>query len=61
MIFRLACGDVMPGCASSFENADKNALLASVASHAASDHGITEITPEVFVAVDGAIVVSPAA
>jgi predicted small metal-binding protein len=55
MTFKLACGDVMPGCAAHFENPDKNALLADVASHAASAHGITDITPEIFAAVDSKI------
>lgn len=60
MIFRLACGDVMPGCAASFENADKSALLEEVAQHAAADHGIHETTPEVFAAVDAKVVEAPA-
>ncbi|ROR91493.1 DUF1059 domain-containing protein [Nocardioides aurantiacus] len=60
MIFRLACGDVMPGCAASFENTDKSLLLEEVARHAAADHGIAEITPEMLAAVDGKIVQAPA-
>ncbi len=55
MIFRLACGDVMPGCAASFVNAEKSLLLEEVARHAAADHGLTEITPEVLAAVDATI------
>lgn len=55
MIFKLACGDVMPGCASTFENGDRSALLQEVAHHAAADHGITEITPDVLAAVTGKI------
>lgn len=54
-MFKLACGDVMPGCAARFENPDKGALLSEVAAHAAADHGIAEITPEIFAAVDGKI------
>lgn len=46
-MFKIACGDVMPGCAARFENADRNDLLAHVARHAAEAHGITEITPPV--------------
>lgn len=60
MIFRLACGDVMPGCAASFENTDRSALLEEVARHASADHGLHEITPEVFAAVDGQVVHAPA-
>ena len=47
MKFQLACGDVMPGCTARFEAADQDALLGQVAQHAAADHGITEITPEI--------------
>lgn len=59
MIFRLACGDVMPGCAASFVNADTSLLLEEVARHAAAEHGLTEVTPEVLAAVDARIVRSP--
>lgn len=58
MIFRLACGDVMPGCPAHFENTGRDALMASVAEHAASVHGITTITPDVAQAVDEKIVVA---
>ena len=47
MTFKLACGDVMPGCASHFENSDRGLLLDAVAVHAAAAHGIRDITPEV--------------
>lgn len=56
MTFSLACGDVMPGCASTFSAASKDELLGQVAEHAASDHGITEITPDVLSAVEAKIV-----
>ena len=58
MTFKLACGDVMPGCAARFETNDRDQLLGQVASHAAEAHGITEITPEVLQAVEGKIVVA---
>lgn len=54
-MFKLACGDVMPGCAARFENLDRDAMLADVAGHAASAHGITDITPEVLSAVESKI------
>lgn len=60
MIFRLACGDVMPGCAASFENSERSALLEEVVQHAAAEHGISEITPEVAAAVGSRIVEAPA-
>jgi predicted small metal-binding protein len=58
MTFRLACGDVMPGCTARFESSDQDQLLAQVADHAAAEHGITEIAPEIAEAVGGKIVVA---
>lgn len=57
-MFRLACGDVMPGCSARFESTDRDELLGQVARHAAESHGISEITPEVLEAVTAKIVVS---
>jgi len=51
MIFKLACGDVMPGCDATFEHPTQEALFHDVAAHAAHSHGITTITPEVEAAV----------
>lgn len=56
MTFKLACGDVMPGCSARFESDDRDRLLVQMASHAASEHGITEITPEVQRVVESRIV-----
>ncbi|WP_101525697.1 MULTISPECIES: DUF1059 domain-containing protein [Nocardioides] len=58
MTFKLACGDVMPGCAARFENTSREVLLADVAAHAAADHQITVLTPEVVQAVEARIVVT---
>jgi predicted small metal-binding protein len=55
-MFKLACGDVMPGCAARFENPDKDAMFAAVAAHASADHGITDLTPEVVAAVESKVV-----
>lgn len=55
-MFKLACGDVMPGCAATFEDADRGALMGAVAAHAAADHGITNLTPEVVAAVESKVV-----
>jgi predicted small metal-binding protein len=57
MTFKLACGDVMPGCTARFEDTDKQQMLQEVAAHAASEHGITEITPDVLAAVESKIAV----
>ena len=55
MPYTLSCGDVMPGCAATFEAETEDALLAQVAPHAAEAHGIDDVTPEVLDAVKGAI------
>lgn len=47
MTFRLACGDVMPGCTAQFAAGSRDKLLQQVAAHAATDHGITVVTPEI--------------
>ncbi len=56
MTFKLACGDVMPGCNARFENTDKDALLGEVAEHAASVHQLRENPPVVRSAVESKIV-----
>ena len=55
MKFQLACGDVMPGCPTSFSAGSQEQLLGEVAAHAAQEHGITEITPEIAAAVSAKI------
>ena len=55
MTFKLACGDVMPGCSAHFENSSRDALLTDVARHAAAAHGITTITPDVLAVVESKI------
>jgi predicted small metal-binding protein len=56
MTFKLACGDVMPGCGARFEDETEEGLLGQVGDHAAADHGIAEVTPEVAAAVRSKIV-----
>ncbi len=46
-----ACGDVIPGCGARFSAADVDSIFAQVAGHAAADHGVTDITPELVQAV----------
>ena len=55
MGYSLACGDVMPGCAATFNAQTEDELLAQVGPHAADAHGITEITPGVLDAVKAAV------
>ncbi|MEP9364926.1 DUF1059 domain-containing protein [Nocardioides sp. CN2-186] len=54
-MFKLACGDVMPGCSARFEHTDRGQMLAQVAGHAADAHDIHEITPSVLAAVESQI------
>jgi predicted small metal-binding protein len=51
----IACGDVVPGCTFTATAATEEELLAQVATHAAHDHGVTEITPELAAKVRAAI------
>lgn len=55
MTYEFACGDVMPGCAATFEAADTDDLFTQISAHAEAEHGITEITPEIAQAVEGKI------
>ena len=58
MTFKLACGDVMPGCTARFESGSRDELMHQVATHAAHDHGITDITPEIAEMVSSRILVA---
>ncbi len=53
--YSLACGDVMPGCAATFQAETEEELLQQVGPHAVDAHGISEVTPDVLEAVKGAI------
>ncbi len=55
MTFRLACGDVMPGCSARFEDESRDGLLGQVAEHAKADHDIETITPEIQASVESKI------
>ncbi|MBB3086807.1 DUF1059 domain-containing protein [Geodermatophilus sabuli] len=46
-----ACGDVIPGCSARFSAVDEGGILSAVAGHAAADHGVTDVTPELVAAV----------
>ena len=45
------CGDVVPGCSHTFSAVDESGILSQVASHAAADHGLTSVSPELVAAV----------
>lgn len=51
----IACNAVVPGCSFTATAATEEELLAKVAAHAAHDHGITDVTPELAAKVRAAI------
>jgi len=55
MSYSLACGDIVPGCATKLEAGSEEELMSQVAEHARDEHGVTEITPELAGQVKGAI------
>jgi predicted small metal-binding protein len=52
---KIACADVVPGCAFTAEAASEKELLQKVAAHAGHDHGIKDVTPEILKKVQAAI------
>ena len=55
MAQRIACGDVVHGCQFTVEAGTEEELLAAVKAHAAEDHGVKEVTPELAAKVKAAI------
>ena len=51
----IACAEIVPECPFTASAATEEELLQKVAAHAAHDHGITEITPELASKVKAAI------
>jgi predicted small metal-binding protein len=51
----IACGDVVPGCTFTADAATEEELVKKVVAHAAHDHGITEVTPQLAAQVKAAI------
>ena len=51
----IACSDVVPGCGFTASAKTEEELVKKVAAHAARDHGITEVTPELAAQVKAAI------
>jgi predicted small metal-binding protein len=52
---RIACGDVVPGCKMVLTAGSEDDLVKKVVAHAAKDHGITEVTPEIAAQVKASI------
>lgn len=52
---RIACGDVVPGCSFTATAPTDQELMQKVVAHAAHEHGVTEVTPELADKVRAAI------
>lgn len=52
---QIACNDVVAGCGFTASAASETELLTKVAEHAACDHGVKEVTPELAAKVRAAI------
>ena len=52
---RIACADIVPDCPFTASAETEEELLKQVVAHAAHDHGITEVTPELAARVKAAI------
>ena len=55
MTKRIACGDVVPGCSFTAQAATEDELMQQVVAHAAHQHGVTDVTPELAAKVKAAI------
>lgn len=55
MTKHIACNDVVGGCAFKASAATEEELLKQVSAHAAQDHGVTQVTPELAAKVKAAI------
>jgi len=52
---RIACNDVVSGCGFTASADTEEELVEKVAAHAAHDHGVAEVTPELVAKVKAAI------
>jgi len=55
MTKHIACGDVVEGCGFKASAETEEELLEQVTAHAAKDHGVKEVTPELAARVKAAI------
>ena len=51
----IACNEVVPGCGFTASADTEEELIDKVATHAAQDHGVPEVTPELAAKVKAAI------
>jgi predicted small metal-binding protein len=54
-IVHIACNEVVPGCGFTASADTEEELTDKVATHAAQDHGVPEVTPELAAKVKAAI------
>ena len=52
---KLACGDVVEGCAFHAEAGSEDELMKKVVAHATEKHGVKDVTPELAAKVKAAI------
>jgi predicted small metal-binding protein len=52
---QVACHDIVPGCKFVTTAPTEEELLAQVADHAAHDHGVQEVSPELLAKVRAAV------
>ncbi len=55
MTKHIACNDLVEGCAFEASAATEEELLKQVTAHAARDHGVAQVTPELAAKVKAAI------
>ena len=55
MAKQIACNDVVSGCAFKATSETEDELIKQVVAHAAKDHGVTDVTPELAAKVKAAI------
>ncbi|MET1037333.1 MAG: DUF1059 domain-containing protein [Aeromicrobium sp.] len=53
---KFSCGDVVPGCEASWVCSTEDDILSHVAAHAAADHGLVEVSPDLVAAVRANII-----
>jgi predicted small metal-binding protein len=51
----IACGDVVPGCTWAAHAPTEEELLTKVVAHAAQEHGVKEVTPDLAAKVQAAV------
>ena len=49
------CGDLVPGCTTTFQGESDEEILEQVAIHARDEHGMDEVPPEVVEQIHGVI------